>query len=90
MGTIRLESERNITKHSEREIQKKREKMQRRFWNEVNAAEPISIPELENAVEKEFRFKDDKCIQVQIALLQTEARIRTESKAEVWIGSPNI
>ena len=79
-----------MTKHSEQEDLKKRETIQRYFWNEVGAAEHISIPELENAVKKEFKYKDGRGIQTQIRLMQTEAKIRIESRVKVWIESPNI
>ncbi len=77
-----------MTKVSKREDFKKREKMQNHFWNEVGAVEHISLPKLKNAVEKEFKCKDDRFIQTQIELMQTEARIRIESRVKVWIKKP--
>lgn len=77
-----------MTKGSKREDPKKREKIQNHFWNEVGAVEHISLPKLKNAVEKEFKCKDDRFIQAQIELMQTEARIRIESRVKVWIKKP--
>jgi len=77
-----------MTKHSELENLEKREKIQRYFWNEVSAVEHISLPRLKNAVKKEFKCNDDRFIQAQIKLMQTEARIRIESRVKVWIKPP--
>ena len=78
-----------MTKHSELEDLKKREKIQNHFWNEVGSIEHISLPKLKNAVKKEFKYKDDRSIQAQIELMQTEARIRIESRVKVWIKPPH-
>jgi hypothetical protein len=77
-----------MTKHSELDDLKKREKIQLYFWSEVGAVEHISLPKLKNAVKKEFKRKDDRFIQAQIKLMQTEARIRIESRVKVWIKPP--
>ena len=77
-----------MTKHSEREDLKKREKVQRRFWNEVGAVEHISLPKLEDAVRKEFHCKDDRSVQAQIELMRTEERIRIESRVKVLVKQP--
>ena len=78
-----------MTKRSESEDRNKREKIQKRFWDEVGSAEHISIPELENAARNEFKPGDNRRIQAQINLMQTEQRIRIESKAKVWIRQPS-
>ena len=78
-----------MIKTSEPEDLKKREKIQNHFWNEVGSIEHISLPKLKDAVRKEFRYKDDRSIQAQIELMQTEARIRIESKVKVWIKPPH-
>jgi hypothetical protein len=44
---------------------------------------------LEDAVRKEFNIADDRFIQTQIELMQTEARIRVQSRVKVWIKQPN-
>ena len=77
-----------MTKNSELEERKKRSRIQRRFWSEVGAVEHISLPKLKDAIAKEFKCKDDRFIQAQIDLMQTEARIRIESKVKVWIKQP--
>jgi hypothetical protein len=77
-----------MTKHSEPESLKKRERIQRFFWNEVGAVEHISLPKLKTALEREFKRKDDRFIQAQIELMQTEGRIRIESRVKVWIKRP--
>jgi hypothetical protein len=81
-------SQPKMTKRSEPEDRKKREKIQRHFWNEVGSDEHISTPELENAVRNEFKREDDRRVQAQINLMQTEQRIRIESKAKVCIRQP--
>ena len=78
-----------MTKHTELEDIKKREKIQNHFWNEVGYVEHISLPKLKNAIKKEFNFNDDRFIQAQIELMQTEARIRIESRVKVWIKQPH-
>jgi len=78
-----------MIEHTNLEDQKKRAKIQNHFWNEVGAVEHISLPKLKNALRKEFNYKDDRSIQSQINLMQTEARIRIESRVKVWIRKPN-
>ena len=77
-----------LTKPSEAEDLKKREKIQNHFWKEVGSVEHISLPKLKDAVRKEFQYEDDRSIRAQIELMQTEARIRIESKVKVWIKPP--
>ena len=77
-----------MNQHSETEALKKREKIQNHFWNQVGSDEHISLPMLKNAIKKEFNYKDDRSIQAQIKLMQTEARIRVESRVKVWIKQP--
>jgi hypothetical protein len=78
-----------MNQHSETEALKKREKIQIHFWNQVGSVEHISLPMLEDAIKKEFNYQDDRSIQAQIKLMQTEARIRVESRVKVWIKQPN-
>ena len=78
-----------MAKHSDMESLKKREKMQNHFWNQVGSNEHISLPMLEDAIKKEINYEDDRSIQSQINLMQTEARIRIESRVKVWIKQPN-
>jgi len=78
-----------MTKHSELEDLKKREKIHNHFWNEVGAIEHISLPKLRNAVRNEFNYEDDRSVQAQIELMQAETRIRIESRVKVWIKQPH-
>ena len=73
----------------EKEAIRKREKIQRYFWNMVGSAEHINLPKLEDALRKEFNTADDRVVQLQIRLMQTEARIKIQNKAKVWIKQPN-
>jgi hypothetical protein len=77
-----------MTKSSELEDRKKRERIQNHFWNEIGSVEHISLPRLKSAVRKEFKCKDDRYVRTQIELMQTEARIRIESRVKVWIRPP--
>ena len=79
-----------MTTHSEKEDFKKREKIQLRFWNQVGAVEHISLPKLEDAIKKEFNTTNDRFIQLQIRLMQTEGKIRVQSNVKVWIKQPNV
>lgn len=78
-----------MAKHSDAEALRKREKIQKRFWSRVGASEHVSLPMLEDAVRKEFKLEDDRAVQAQVNLMQTEARIRVESRVKVWIKQPN-
>jgi hypothetical protein len=78
-----------MAKHSDVESLRKREKIQNHFWNQVGSDEHISLPMLADAIKKEFNCKDDRFVQSQINLMQTEARIRVESRVKVWIKQPS-
>jgi hypothetical protein len=78
-----------MAKCSETEAQKKREKIQAHFWNIVGAAEHINIPKLEDALKKEFNTDNDRFVQAQIKLMQTESRVRVQNKVKVWIKQPD-
>jgi hypothetical protein len=67
----------------------KRENVQIHFWNIVGAVEHVNLPKLEDALKKEFHTSNDREIQGQIRLMQTEGRIRVQSKVKVWIKQPN-
>ncbi len=66
----------------------KRGKIQCQFWNEVGSAEHVSLPRLKDAVKKEFNYGDDRLVKAQIDLMQSEQRIKIESKVKVWIKRP--
>jgi len=70
------------------EERKKREKIQTHFWNIVSCDEHISLPMLKDALKKEFNYRDDRLVQAQVKLMQTEARIRIQSRVKVWIKKP--
>ncbi len=69
--------------------QKKREKVQANFWNSVGSAEHINVPKLEDALRKEFHTNDDRVIEAQIRLMQTEGRIRVQGNNKVWLKQPS-
>ncbi len=75
-------------KITEIEASKKREKIQLYFWNIVGLVEHINLPKLEDAIRKEFHTQDDRVIKAQIGLMQSEARIKVETKVKVWIKQP--
>ncbi len=70
------------------EAQTKRLKLQVYFWNVVGSVEHINVPKLEYAIRKEFNTTDDRVIQGQVRLMQTEGRIRIQNSAKVWIKQP--
>ena len=76
-------------KNSSIEAQKKRQNVHVYFWNIVGSLEHISLPKLEDAVKKEFNCNDDRFVQAQIRLMQSEARIRVQSNVKVWIKQPS-
>jgi hypothetical protein len=73
----------------EKEALRKREKVQKYFWNIVGSAEHINLPKLEDALKKEFNTTNDRLIQTQIRLMQTEARVKIQNNVKVWIKQPN-
>jgi hypothetical protein len=77
-----------MIKLSEVEFQKKRQRVQVHFWNVVGAVEHISLPKLEDAIRKEFSCEDDRIVQMQMQLMQTEGRIRLQNAVKVWIKQP--
>jgi hypothetical protein len=77
-----------LSKFSENEAFKKREKVQQHFWSIVGSVEHINLPKLEDALRKEFKSNDARFIDAQIKLMQTEARIKMENKVKVWIKQP--
>jgi hypothetical protein len=75
-------------KDTEVQSQKKRERIQMHFWSIVGVVEHINLPKLEDALRREFHSTDDRFIQSQIKLMQTEGRIKVQSKVKVWIRQP--
>jgi hypothetical protein len=83
-----VQDKRTITKTSESEFSKKRQNIQLYFWNVVGSVEHISLPRLEDALRKEFNCRNDRFIQTQIRLMQTEGRIKIQNAVKVWIKQP--
>jgi hypothetical protein len=77
-----------MAKPSDLEAQRKRQKIQLYFWGIVGSAEHINIPKLEDAIRKEFHTTDDRLIDLQVRLMQTEGRIRVQDTVKVWIKPP--
>ena len=74
-----------MAKPSGLEARKNKQSVQVYFWNIVSAAEHINLPKLEDAIQKEFNCRNDRFVQMQIMLMQTESRIRVQSKVKVQI-----
>ena len=72
----------------EKEALRKREKVQEHFWNIVGSTEHINIPKLKDALKKEFNTTDNRLIQTQIRLMQTETKIKIQNNMKVWIKEP--
>jgi hypothetical protein len=77
-----------MAKPSVSDLQRKRQKIQTYFWGIVGSAEHINIPKLEDALRKEFHTTNDRLIDQQIKLMQTEGRIRVQETVKVWIKQP--
>jgi hypothetical protein len=77
-----------MTKESDQEAQKKRIRIQENFWSQVGSAEHVNLPKLEDAIKKEFGAADDRFVQAQVRLMQSEGRIRVQNKAKVWTKQP--
>jgi hypothetical protein len=77
-----------MSKNSVPNAKRKRHNVQVYFWNVVGAVEHISLPKLEDALKKEFNCTDDRFVQAQIKLMQTESRIKVQSRVKVWIKQP--
>ena len=77
-----------MTKVADVETQKKRQKVQVYFWNIVGAVEHINVPKLEDSIKKEFHTADERFVESQIRLMQTEGRIKVQNNVKVWIKQP--
>jgi hypothetical protein len=75
-------------KLSDLEEKKKRESVQRLFWNQVGAVEHVNVPKLEDAIRKQFGTQDKRLIQKQVNLMQSEGRIIVQNKFKVWVNQP--
>jgi hypothetical protein len=88
MKTHTAQGKQEMTKVADVETQKKRQKVQVYFWNVVGAVEHINVPKLEDAIKKEFRTADERFVESQIKLMQTEGRIKVQNNVKVWIKQP--
>jgi hypothetical protein len=79
-----------MAKASDKDAQQKRRNVQVHFWKIVGVVEHISLPKLEDAVKKEFNCNDHRFVQAQIKLMQTESKIRVQSRVKVWINQPSL
>jgi uncharacterized membrane protein YheB (UPF0754 family) len=77
-----------MSKPSDLDTEKKRQKVQAYFWNIVGSVEHINVPKLEDALKKEFHTQDHRFIEQQIRLMQSEGRIKVQSNHKVWIRQP--
>jgi uncharacterized membrane protein YheB (UPF0754 family) len=77
-----------LNKKRKSEAQRKRQRVQIYFWNIVGSVEHINIPKLEDALRKEFPNAEDRFIQSQIELMQTEGKIKVQNNGKVWIKQP--
>jgi len=62
--------------------------VQRLFWNRVGAVEHVNVPKLEDAIRKEFATDDQRLVQRQVNLMQSEGRITVQNKFKVWVNQP--
>jgi hypothetical protein len=72
------------------ESAKGRHEVQVYFWNIVGSVEHINLPKLKDALRKKFHTSNDRFIDFQVRLMQTEGRIRVQNNAKVWIKQPNL
>jgi len=77
-----------MAKGADLEAQNKRQKIQAHFWDIVGSVEHINVPKLQDAIRKEFHTTDDRVIQAQVGLMQTEGRIKVQNSVKVWIKHP--
>ncbi|MGA2523520.1 MAG: hypothetical protein ABSF65_05120 [Candidatus Bathyarchaeia archaeon] len=78
-----------MTKKSDMDARRKRIKIQAKFWNQVGASEHVNLPKLEDAIRKEFASADDRFVEAQVRLMQSEGRVSVQEKAKVWIKQPD-
>jgi hypothetical protein len=78
-----------MTKKSDMDARRKRMKIQAKFWNQVGASEHVNLPKLEDAIRKEFASADDRFVEAQVRLMQSEGRVSVQEKAKVWIKQPD-
>ncbi len=77
-----------MTKIADLNTQKMRENIQRHFWGIVGSTEHINLPKLQDAIRKEVSSGDDRFVDFQVQLMQTEGRVKMQEKNKVWIKHP--
>lgn len=77
-----------MAKDADIEAERKRARIQARFWSQVGSAEHVNVPKLEDAIKKEFKTADARFVEAQVKLMQTEGRVRVQDKVKVWIRQP--
>jgi hypothetical protein len=78
-----------MAKDPEKDNKQKRRNVQVYFWNIVGVVEHISLPKLKDAIKKEFKCNDERFVQAQLTLMQTESLIKVQNKVKVWINQPD-
>ena len=70
------------------EARRRREKIHRVCWENVDATGFISLPMLKKAISDEFWDAADRSILTQMKLMQAERRIHIDVKFRVWVKDP--
>ncbi len=78
-----------MAKDAEKDYKQKRRNVQVYFWNIVGVVEHISLPKLKDAIKKEFKCSDERFVQAQLTLMQTESMIKVQNRVKVWINQPD-
>jgi len=74
-----------VNSKTDLEGQKKRQRVKVYFWKSMGAVERINIPKLEDALRKQFPDAENRFVQSQVALMQTDNKIKVQDNVKVWI-----
>lgn len=77
-----------MAKLKDEDAQRKRQKIQEHFWDIVGAVEHTSLPKVKAAVRREFNTEDDRFVDLQLRLMESEGRMKVQSNVKVWIKQP--
>ena len=77
-----------MPRYSELEALEKREKIHRFWWGKLGPEGHISLPMLKKEIMKEFGYKDNRSVLMQLKLLQVEMRVHLDMKFRVWFKEP--
>ena len=66
----------------------KRERIHRLWWDKLGSEGHISLPMLKKEIIKEFGYKNNRSVLIQIKLMQVEMRIHLDMKFRVWFKEP--